>query len=91
MKKIKNVDDLRILYYLTVQTTASTNNIPYWPRWFNQLYANLYSYFWMPCHLCGRKFGGHEWICSKDGKGICPKCSLKQYNKTEQFHQWRKK
>lgn len=85
MKKVKNVDDLRVMYYLTVQTTQSANNIPYRPRWFNQLYAFICGYFWLPCHLCGTKFGGHEWLCSEGGQGICPKCSLKQYNENEHF------
>lgn len=85
MKKIKNVNDLRKLYNLTVITSASLNYIPYRPRWFNQLYAYLSGYFWLCCHLCGTKYGGHEWLCSKDQQGICPECSLKEYNKNGHF------
>ena len=30
------------------------------PRWAHRLYANLLGYFWLPCPICGRNFGGHE-------------------------------
>lgn len=29
-------------------------------RWFNWLYAFFGGYFWLPCPLCHKKFGGHE-------------------------------
>lgn len=29
-------------------------------RWFHYLYAKLHGYFWLPCPICGRNFGGHE-------------------------------
>jgi len=29
-------------------------------RLFNKLYAKLFGYFWLPCPICGRMFGGHE-------------------------------
>lgn len=31
------------------------------PRWMHRLYASLFGYFWVPCLLCGRYSGGHEW------------------------------
>lgn len=34
---------------------------PLHPRWPHRLYARLNGYFWHPCPICGRKFGGHEW------------------------------
>jgi hypothetical protein len=37
-------------------------------RLFNNLYAKLNGYFWLPCPLSGQFFGGHEW--SEDGVGI---------------------
>lgn len=37
------------------------------PRWAHHLYAWLFGYYWLPCHLCGRMEGGHEW---KKGYGI---------------------
>jgi hypothetical protein len=33
---------------------------PYSWRWFHRAYAWLHDYFWLPCPLCGRAFGGHE-------------------------------
>ncbi|AGH31819.1 hypothetical protein SLPG_00025 [Salicola phage CGphi29] len=46
--------------------------------------ADSGGYFWMPCPVCGRYFGGHEWVypypCIWDGKGsgsgVCmkPQC-----------------
>ena len=29
-------------------------------RTLNRMYAWLFGYFWLPCHVCGRMFGGHE-------------------------------
>lgn len=29
-------------------------------RKLNELYAKVAGYFWMPCPLCGKMFGGHE-------------------------------
>jgi hypothetical protein len=58
-------------------------------RWraVHRIYAALHGYFWLPCVLCGRYSGGHEWrdIDGKSstlwdadgchGKGICPVCT----------------
>lgn len=60
-------------------------------RKLNKAFANLNGYFWLPCPLCGKKFGGHEWRdynglsshindpdyppLSGRGKGICPDCT----------------
>jgi len=30
------------------------------PRWVHHLYANLFGYFWVPCPICEKYFGGHE-------------------------------
>lgn len=30
-----------------------------WER-LRELYANLFGYFWLPCPVCKRMFGGHE-------------------------------
>lgn len=30
------------------------------PRFLHYLHAHLNGYFWLPCPLCGNKFGGHE-------------------------------
>lgn len=58
------------------------------PRWVHHLYALLAGYFWLPCPVCGRHFGGHEWR-DRDGLpaqvahpaypathvAICPQCT----------------
>jgi len=54
------------------------------PRWIHKLYANAFGYFWLPCPICGRKFGGHEWDIERNnnsiketessGSGVCPNC-----------------
>lgn len=55
----------------------------------NEAFAKANGYFWLPCPLCGQKFGGHEWkdydglssqIPADDGvpghgQGICPDCT----------------
>jgi hypothetical protein len=50
-------------------------------RLFSQLYALFGGYFWLPCPLCGRMFGGHEiadvglmtdW---NYGKSVCKHCA----------------
>ena len=30
------------------------------PRFYHRIYAKLNGYFWLPCPICGEKFGGHE-------------------------------
>ena len=53
-------------------------------RLLNKLYAWLFGYFWLPCPVCGRDFGGHEAgfdaLVAEDGKSaqiVCgdPQCS----------------
>lgn len=34
--------------------------LPYRWRGVHAAYARRYGFFWMPCPLCGRCFGGHE-------------------------------
>jgi len=44
-------------------------------RTLNKWYAYLMGYFWIPCPMCGRMFGGHE--CSEssiDNKILCWRC-----------------
>lgn len=66
------------------------------PRWFQRLRAWLGGYFWLPCPLCGRKFGGHEWgdgpytsIANPArglgaGTAVCPACE----GRPETMWQW---
>ena len=52
------------------------------PRFIQCMYAFIHGYFWLPCPLCGEKFGGHEWAKSLDsiytggnrGVGVCSDC-----------------
>lgn len=29
-------------------------------RLLNKIFAFMFGYFWLPCPICGRMFGGHE-------------------------------
>lgn len=52
-------------------------------RRFHRAYATLCGFFWLPCPLCGREFGGHQFGKSVPdpmnppfgGVGVCPPCS----------------
>ena len=65
----------------------------YLPRWFNRYYAFLTGYFWLPCPLCGKMFGGHEWF---DGNslmvsyykswGVCSLCGKKAREMNTQIY-----
>lgn len=56
-------------------------------RWYHKMYARFNGYFWLPCPICGKEFGGHEWrdldglpsVISDGapgrGRGICPTCT----------------
>lgn len=56
-------------------------------RKLNELWAKFWHYFWLPCLLCGKYFGGHELGYSiyngipKAGEPgvktcVCPECEL---------------
>lgn len=30
------------------------------PRTLHRIYAKVMGYFWLPCPICGKYFGGHE-------------------------------
>lgn len=61
------------------------------PRFMHHGYAVLRGYYWLPCPVCGRYSGGHEW--RRDGlpssvpdltepglgHGICPRCTREGY------------
>lgn len=49
------------------------------PRIFHRLYAFICAYFWLPCPICGRCFGGHEYdggdlYKAIRGVVVCPNC-----------------
>lgn len=48
-------------------------------RWLNKLYAYFYGYFWLPCELCGKTYGGHElhgslYVANGRGHSVCFDC-----------------
>ena len=49
------------------------------PRWLHRWHAWQMGYFWRPCPICGRNFGGHEWAATlmldeSRGRAVCPLC-----------------
>lgn len=49
-----------------------------YPRWLSKIYAAVCGYFWLPCPICGKYFGGHEWLDNHSiyrgngsGEGVC--------------------
>ncbi len=64
--------------------------VPYRFRWAHRWYATALGYFWLPCPLCRRPFGGHEWrqvngrpdsipMGRRLRTGICPCCTRAGY------------
>jgi hypothetical protein len=63
--------------------------VPYRFRQIHQGYAAVFGFFWLPCPLCDKPYGGHEWrnvanrCCSVPDPlggpgrtiGICPACT----------------
>lgn len=57
--------------------------LPYRWRRFHRWYARSHGYYWMPCVLCGRPYGGHEaggsipdpTRESTYGRSICSQCT----------------
>lgn len=48
------------------------------PRFLHCIYAFCFGYFWLPCSICGRYFGGHErsvtWMHNLGmGESVCEK------------------
>ncbi len=48
------------------------------PRWLHHFWAWLVGYYWMPCDLCQRPYGGHEscWATDGNGRCVCPECAV---------------
>jgi hypothetical protein len=63
--------------------------VPYRFRAVHKWIANTYGFYWLPCPVCSRPFGGHEiggsvpLEESSDGSGmfqcICPSCTAQMY------------
>ncbi len=59
-------------------------------RWINWLIALLGGYFWLPCPLCGKKFGGHEnsgTLMTSYSRGVCvcKKCKAEADRQNTEF------
>lgn len=55
--------------------------MPYRPRFLNRVWAWLRGYFWVPCPICKKSFGEHEWLpgnelwlTDRDAVAVCPSC-----------------
>lgn len=53
--------------------------LPYYPRTLNWAWAHLGGYYWIPCPICHKKFGGHEKNGSlmdtwSSGRTVCRNC-----------------
>jgi len=53
----------------------------YKPRFPHRIWAFLRGHSWIPCPICKRHFGGHEWtagnelwITERDSVSVCPRC-----------------
>jgi hypothetical protein len=61
-------------------------------RAWNRVRAFFGAYFWLPCPLCGKMFGGHEWDGTSvptsfgSGEGVCPDCKGIAEQKTKVFY-----
>jgi hypothetical protein len=58
------------------------------------MWASIANYFWLPCPLCRRYSGGHEWngvsipVSLSRGKGVCPRkeCQEEAKRLTKEYH-----
>jgi len=55
--------------------------MPYRPRFLHRAWAWLRGHFWIPCPICKRGFGEHEWkpgqelwLTDRDSVAVCPRC-----------------
>lgn len=60
-------------------------------RWLHRIYAAVFGYFWLPCPICGRCFGGHEhtgaalmtsWF---EGRGVCSNCETEAARRNKEY------
>lgn len=71
---------------LSASPAAPAATWSYKPRLAHKLYANAFGYFWLPCVLCRKTFGGHEITDTipdpTRGEGcgvmICPACTAER-------------
>jgi len=52
------------------------------PRILHKIYAKVNHYFWLPCPVCGKEFGGHE----KHGRqGVITKRETDEHGTTYEY------
>jgi hypothetical protein len=60
-------------------------------RRYQKRYAKRHGYYWLPCHLCGEEFGGHEhggMVPTPDpyrSTTICPRCTAERQGRAEEI------
>lgn len=62
-------------------------------RRLHRLYAWLFGYFWLPCPICGRMFGGHETgdmsLAYREDRTLVTRVCCKLHNTTPSPHRRR--
>jgi hypothetical protein len=60
------------------------------PRFNQQAYARAFGYFWLPCPICGKMFGGHETADGgflmdswNGGQCVCSECNDEAHRRNE--------
>lgn len=61
------------------------------PRFIHYIYAHAMAYYWLPCPICWRMYGGHEndggtlWDSRYSGRGVCPNCTDEANRRNAEF------
>ena len=64
------------------------------PRFIHRIYADLFGYFWLPCPICGRDFGGHEigdvslMHSPHEGRLVCCNCGKEARRLNQKGGRW---
>ncbi len=78
------INALRIMGFTRRQfiEAMSDEELSEWARFRERRYANENGYFWLPCPLCGKCFGGHERPMGtlmtplREGHSTCANCRV---------------
>jgi hypothetical protein len=62
------------------------------PRWLQKIKANQGGYFWLPCHICGEPYGGHEsagteMVTPSRGRSVCANCVDEAARRSDAMYQ----
>ena len=61
------------------------------PRWIHRIYALGNGYFWRPCPICGKGFGGHEsaetglMTSLTSGVLVCRNCEAEAKHRNKEY------